>query len=58
MSIANFPPHKHEWKFRTIDQNNDFISRKRDEPNTFNQRFGVVDNQIMHACCHLLINYV
>jgi hypothetical protein len=58
MSIANLPPHKHEWKSRITDQKSDFISRKRDEPSTFNQRFGFVDNQIMHASCHLPTSYV
>jgi hypothetical protein len=51
MSVANLPPHKHEWKSRTIDQKSDFISRKRDELGTFNQRFGFVDNQ---SCMQVL----
>jgi hypothetical protein len=58
MSATNLPPHKHEWKFRIVDQKNDFISTKGDEPSTFNQSFGFVDNQIMHANYHLPTNYV
>ncbi len=36
MSVVDLPPHKREWKSRTVDQKSDFISRKRNEPNTFN----------------------
>jgi hypothetical protein len=36
----------------------DFITIKKDEPNTFNQGFGFVDSQIMHASYHSSTNYV
>jgi hypothetical protein len=55
--VANLQQCKHEWKPMIVDKN-DFIIGKGNEFNTFNQRFGFVENQFMRARCHLPITCV